>query len=112
MSKHFVCGQFEDAYYAPKLGNWEAPSHLKPATTIPKTKNTLTYREKPTTKILVNDRGHLVNRDLNSVSSFKPLPHPGSHGATKKRWPATKGHAAVPYAGRATFGFKGEQRRA
>jgi len=68
MSKHFVCGQYEAAYYAPKNANWDAKSHLNPASTTPVTGDS--YRNKPVTKALVNDQGHLINRKVRSAGVF------------------------------------------
>jgi hypothetical protein len=94
-------------YLAPKLRNWEAKEHLRPASTPTPTGNAITWKLRPTTSILVNDHGHLPANLRKPGSSFNIVPTSGSYGATKQRWPITKPHTAVPYAGRATFGYKG-----
>mmetsp|Transcript_11925 Transcript_11925/g.14420 ORF Transcript_11925/g.14420 Transcript_11925/m.14420 type:complete len:131 (-) Transcript_11925:268-660(-) len=107
MSKHYICGQFEDSYQAPKLRVWESKGQLRPATSPMKTVCSDTYRNKELTKFMVNEKGHLTNRKESSPMSFNMLPEPGSFNATKSRWPALQSNASVPYASRATFGYKG-----
>ncbi len=107
MSKHYVCGQFEDAYRPKKLQVWEAKPHLRPPSKPEKTVSAEDWRAKPVTKHVVNDQGHLLNRKKGHGSSFASLPPPATHGATAPRWPTTQPNAVVPYAARATLGYKG-----
>ena len=80
-----------------QMGNWEAPTHLRPSTAPAPTVNVLTFREKPVTAFVANDSGHLINRKK-VKSSFNALPVPGAYGAKGKRWPVTRpnrlGHMA------------------
>jgi hypothetical protein len=109
MSKHYICGQYEDAYQPPKLRIWESKESLRAASSPIKAMCTTTANVKSPisspTKFVVNDKGHLINRSPSSPTSFNTLPEVGY--STKPRWPSTKRSASLPHAGSATFGFKG-----
>lgn len=117
MSRHYVCGQYEDSYQAPKLKIWETKESLRPAASpaisspiktmctsdVYNNNGSSSMRSSPT-KFLVNNQGHLMNRSPTSPTSFNKLPVQGF--STKPRWPMMKS-TSLRHAGSATFGFKG-----
>ncbi|KAG8466918.1 hypothetical protein KFE25_008297 [Diacronema lutheri] len=94
MSRAFTAQQFEQSYRPSRLGNWEVPKSTAPATP--------TFRGAGyTTKILVDDRGHLLPGKARKASADDaPMPQ-------MYRWPEKRLLSQEKYTGAATMGYKG-----
>lgn len=91
MSRAFTAQQFEQSYRPSRLGNWEVPKSTAPATP--------TFRGAGyTTKILVDDRGHLLPGKARKASADDaPMPQ-------MYRWPEKRLLSQEKYTGAATMG--------
>ena len=94
MSASFAANQFENAYSAKKLCNWEVPATrarvLKPTSESP---------PKATT-FIVSDNGHLTGRKKSASFST------GYESMESNRWPDARIVSESQYGGAATMGFR------
>ena len=94
MSFSLSAAQYESAFEAKRLCNWETPAYrlVDPPTRPPG------FR----TEIIVDNNGHIIKGVPKRMTSFTT----GYEGMSPKRWPVSP---SAPFSGVATMGYKGIQ---
>lgn len=94
MSQAHAAMQYEASFAPKRLRNWEVPA----VRTVSPTAKGAGFR----TQTIVDDKGHLLvgPKLMNSFNS-------GFGSSSPKRWPEAQKGPIVPFASRATMGYKG-----
>ena len=99
MSANLACGQYEDAYRARRLGNWE----VVPPSKAPRRSKAPAPTRGAATTFIADARGHLLPGVPKVSNAFEPTLRPGE--ASPPRWPSAT--VTLRAAAAATIGAKG-----